>query len=83
MLEIWKDILDLEILNIHDNFFEVGGNSLLAIRLVHNIRKHFQIDISVKTLFKAKDIKALCEQVEIIVGENISESKSNYHIIEI
>jgi hypothetical protein len=39
LAEIWGDVLDLDYVNLDDNFFEVGGDSLLSIRIVSRAMK--------------------------------------------
>jgi hypothetical protein len=52
---IWQQILDLPQVGIHDNFFEIGGNSLLAIQAINLIREQFDYrgtDLSLPYLFR-------------------------------
>ncbi|MEO6733557.1 MAG: thioesterase domain-containing protein [Ferruginibacter sp.] len=51
MTEIWKELLSIKQVGIFDNFFDIGGHSLYAIRLVAAIRKKMQMDISVNEVF--------------------------------
>src|SRR5205809_2420695 len=46
LAQIWSELLKVEKGGIHDNFFEIGGHSLLAIRLRTTIRKLFNHDLS-------------------------------------
>jgi len=39
LVDIWSDILELECVGINDNFFEIGGHSLLAIKIVASMRR--------------------------------------------
>ncbi|MEO7768108.1 MAG: condensation domain-containing protein, partial [Ferruginibacter sp.] len=49
---IWQRILHLEQIGITDNFFERGGHSLLAMRLISAIRKELRVEMAVKDLFR-------------------------------
>ena len=51
LAQIWANLLGLKIVGVHDNFFHIGGHSLLLTRLVSEIRHHFEIEISIRTLF--------------------------------
>ncbi|HEY9694287.1 MAG TPA: amino acid adenylation domain-containing protein [Oculatellaceae cyanobacterium] len=51
LAKIWTEILNLERVSIHDNFFDLGGNSLLAIRLLNQIQAQFQRELPLPTLF--------------------------------
>ncbi|MCU0288602.1 MAG: acyltransferase domain-containing protein, partial [Acidobacteria bacterium] len=58
---IWKELLNLEKVSIHDNFFDLGGNSLLIIRLNSRLKSALpgKKDISVVTLFNHPTISSL------------------------
>ena len=56
---IWKELLKLESVSIHDDFFELGGNSLLAIKATSRMRDEFGINLSVQTLFENSTIASL------------------------
>ena len=49
---IWADVLDTRDIGIHDNFFDLGGNSLLVAKLSAGIRESFARDITMTDLFK-------------------------------
>ncbi|MGZ5134066.1 MAG: amino acid adenylation domain-containing protein, partial [Flavitalea sp.] len=56
---IWQDLLDLETVGIHDNFFEIGGHSLLAIRLISVIRKELSTEVPISEIFEYPTIAEL------------------------
>jgi amino acid adenylation domain-containing protein len=59
LAEIWTEVLNLERVSIHDNFFDVGGNSLLSVRLLERIRKQFGCELPLSTLFLNPTIENL------------------------
>ena len=65
---VWQDVLHLENIGIHDNFFEIGGHSLIATQIISRLRQVFQMDLSVRTLFEAPTIANFAERCEIIQG---------------
>jgi amino acid adenylation domain-containing protein len=67
---IWAGLLKVERVGIYDSFFELGGHSLLAVRLRTAIRKTFDRDIPLVTLFQ----KATVGQVAELLGQSPSES---------
>jgi amino acid adenylation domain-containing protein/non-ribosomal peptide synthase protein (TIGR01720 family) len=50
--EIWKSVLNQEIISLNQNFFELGGHSLIATQLISRIRNVFQIEIPLRSLFQ-------------------------------
>ncbi|HEY9874808.1 MAG TPA: amino acid adenylation domain-containing protein, partial [Candidatus Obscuribacterales bacterium] len=49
--KIWAEILNIERVSINDNFFDIGGDSLLAIRLMDRIHKQFDLPLPLSDLF--------------------------------
>ena len=64
LASIWRELLDVKQLGIADNFFDLGGNSLLAMRVVARIRKAFEVELSIRILFDGPTIEALGRAVE-------------------
>ncbi len=65
LVQIWKDVLKIENIGIRDNFFEIGGHSLLAIRMVSAIRKAMQADVKIKEIFSHPTIEDLAQILEV------------------
>lgn len=55
---IWQSILNREQVGIHDNFFDLGGHSLLVIRLWHQLKAEFNQDIPLTELFRHPTVSA-------------------------
>jgi len=51
-------------LGLNDNFFLVGGHSLLAAQIMARIRSSFQVDLPLRTVFESSSIAALSKQIE-------------------
>lgn len=51
LLVIWKNVLDTEDIGIDDNFFEIGGHSLTATKLINDINQQFHLDLTANTVF--------------------------------
>src|SRR5690606_33677664 len=51
LAEIWKNLLQLEQVYLGDNFFSIGGNSLLAMRVISKVSKELKMDIGIKDFF--------------------------------
>ncbi len=44
--EVWRDVLGIERIGIHDNFFDIGGHSLLAVRVITRIDKRLGVRLN-------------------------------------
>ncbi|MDY7005043.1 MAG: SDR family oxidoreductase [Cyanobacteriota bacterium] len=62
--QIWQEVLQLEEVGINDNFFDLGGNSLLLIRVHKNLSKILAIHLPVTTLFEHPTIATLAQYLE-------------------
>jgi amino acid adenylation domain-containing protein len=59
---IWQDVLSLERIGIDDDFFDLGGNSLLAMQVISRINKTLVIDLSVRDLFENPTLEGLAQR---------------------
>jgi amino acid adenylation domain-containing protein len=60
---IWQDVLGIQNIGIHDNFFDLGGQSLLAVRLFAEIHKSFNQKLTLSTILQASTIEQLAKAI--------------------
>lgn len=65
--DIWAEILNVANPDVNDNFFEMGGHSLTAVKLTTRIRKTLGIRVPVSLLFENPTIDMFSKQVALIV----------------
>ncbi len=58
---IWQNILKVQKIGIHDNFFALGGSSLLGVELVNHVRESFGIELPLSALFQGQTISELAK----------------------
>lgn len=63
LAKIWSEVLRIKRIGVEDNFFELGGHSLLAVQVVSRIRRTFEVEISVRSIFEEPVIASLAEKV--------------------
>jgi natural product biosynthesis luciferase-like monooxygenase protein len=68
LAEIWTDVLRLERVGVNDNFFEAGGNSLLAAQIIRRIQATFQVEIPLRSLFEAPTIATLAAVINTLTA---------------
>ncbi len=69
VVEVWQELLGIEGLGIHDNFFDLGGNSLIGLKVIGRLKKELGVNLSVVTLFEGPTVSALASAI----GENGSQ----------
>ncbi|MBM7127917.1 amino acid adenylation domain-containing protein [Dyella mobilis] len=60
---IWEELLGVDRIGRHDDFFESGGHSILAMRLLNYVENAFDITVNLSTLFGNSKLSAFAEQV--------------------
>jgi amino acid adenylation domain-containing protein len=67
---MWAGLLKLKTIGVRDNFFELGGHSLLATQVVSRMRKEFQVEITLVSLFESPTVAAMAEKIEQATADN-------------
>jgi acyl carrier protein len=73
---VWQDMLGITAIGIHDNLFELGGDSLLAIQILARVRKAYEVELHPAAFFKAPTIADLALLVETRLIEEIENSEN-------
>ncbi|MGH9628555.1 MAG: non-ribosomal peptide synthetase, partial [Bryobacteraceae bacterium] len=60
---VWQEVLGLDRVGVHDNFFDLGGHSLLMVRLHSRLRDAVHADIEIIELFQYPTISSLAEHL--------------------
>jgi acyl transferase domain-containing protein/acyl carrier protein len=77
----YQELLGIERVGIHDNFFDLGGNSLIGTQLVARLRQDFQIQIPLLSLLEAPTVEELALAIEekiIEKLEQLSEEEADF-----
>jgi len=64
--KIWQELFEVEQVSVNDEFFALGGNSLLALSLLSRIGQQFQLSLSLQTLLTHNTVESLAKQLEIL-----------------
>ena len=56
---IWREALDLEALGVDDNFFDLGGDSLAAVRVISRVQRELNAPVGLAALFDAPTVADL------------------------
>ncbi|MBN3884987.1 MAG: acyltransferase domain-containing protein [Nostoc sp. JL34] len=77
LVEVFQELLGIEPVGIHDSFFALGGDSLTGTVLISQLRKTFQIELPVRSLFEAPTIDELALVIEEILIEELEQLSRN------
>ncbi len=67
--EIWAELLGASNIGVHDNFFERGGHSLLAMQLVARVRHTFDVEPSLQEFLDTPTVAELARAVERVLAD--------------
>jgi acyl-coenzyme A synthetase/AMP-(fatty) acid ligase/acyl carrier protein len=73
LAQIWKEALSVEQVGTADSFFDLGGHSLTATRIVSRVIQEFQLDIPLRSLFESPTIAAMAALIEAHQANTLDE----------
>jgi amino acid adenylation domain-containing protein len=63
MAATWSQVLQLEKIGIYDNFFSIGGHSLLAAQVLNRVQQTFNVELPLSIFFETPTVSALAAQI--------------------
>jgi acyl-coenzyme A synthetase/AMP-(fatty) acid ligase/acyl carrier protein len=85
LCEIWQDLLSIEVdaISVTSNFFNIGGDSLLIVRLASKITDQFELTLDIKGLFELSDIQSIAIFIDRYKSlQTIERSKKHVKILD-
>jgi acyl carrier protein len=67
---IWQAVLGIDRVGLHDNFFDLGGHSLLMIKVHHQLQQQLALELPLVELFRYPTVRALATHI----GQRQAES---------
>ena len=84
---LWEALLKVEKLGIHESFFDLGGHSILAARLMAQVRSTFGVQMGLRHIFQTPTVAGLAESIEknlwVEAAPNASRAASSSSELEI
>ncbi|MEO1131740.1 MAG: beta-ketoacyl synthase N-terminal-like domain-containing protein [Cyanobacteria bacterium J06639_1] len=74
LVELWEQAIGVSPIGIHDGFFELGGDSLIATMLVSQVCKTFQLDLSYQSFFDAPTVAKSAETIVEAIARQTDEA---------
>ncbi|WP_160643686.1 non-ribosomal peptide synthetase [Chengkuizengella marina] len=83
--QLWKEVLEVEKVGIHDQFFDIGGNSILLMQVHSQLEKRFNWELNIVDLFNHPTIAKLAkfidhkhQEIDVVGILNFQKLPSNY-----
>ena len=76
LAEWWQELLGVEKVGLDDDFFDLGGHSLVGVRLFAKIKKTYQVDLDLASLFEARTIRQLAVVIRKLKQAASAEAKT-------
>ncbi len=74
LAEVWGQLLQIERIGVRDNFFDLGGHSLMATQLASRIINRFAVDLKLQDIFNAPTIEGLAPLIDAAIIEMSDEA---------
>ena len=71
---IWESVMGMKEISVQDSFFDLGGRSLAAMRIVSRINRAYSLDFGLATLFSGNTIERMAELIQNRLATNTSSS---------
>jgi amino acid adenylation domain-containing protein len=80
---IWKEVLRIDTVGIHDSFFDLGGNSLLAAQVISRLRSAVGLDVPLRHFFEAPTLQGLAVALVQARAEQVGVSETSRLLDEV
>lgn len=71
--QVWSAMLGIEQIGIHDNLFELGGDSLMGVQIMSQLSNKFEVTLSPASFFKEPTILGLARVIEAILIQELQQ----------
>lgn len=76
LARLWAEILDTDGIGVGDDFFDLGGNSLLAVKLAHRIRVELGTELPMESLFTMPTVGAMAAEIQRVGRRTVTKGPS-------
>ncbi len=64
LAEVWRDVLGVSKIGVHDDFFDLGGHSLMVVRLIYAINRRHKVNLGVAEIFRNPTVEQLARVID-------------------
>ncbi len=73
LIDIWREVLEVQRIGVHDNFFKLGGHSLKVTQVISRVREAIQMELPMRLLFEAPTVAALAVTIEDLLIKELEQ----------
>ena len=77
LAELWKEVLHLPEIGIHDDFFLLGGSSLLVTQVITRLTTDLEVDLPVRDFFANPTVATSARQIRKLISDDDSSAEAN------
>ncbi len=81
LVVMWQELLGIDQVGVRDNFFDLGGHSLIAVRLFAQVKRTFSVDFPISVLVEAPTVEACAELISEALPSDEGELTSESSIV--
>ncbi|MGB7947042.1 MAG: phosphopantetheine-binding protein, partial [Candidatus Binatia bacterium] len=75
LASIWTEVLSIGQVGIHDNFFDLGGHSLAATRVISRVTKQFRLELPLQSLFQSPTVAEMAAIITQNQARGVSDAE--------
>jgi amino acid adenylation domain-containing protein len=80
LLRLWQDVLDVRKIDIRDDFFSLGGHSLLIIRIIAQLREELGVELPLTTFLDGPTIEQLAVSITALMAVEMAGAEDEYDL---
>src|SRR5262249_1594378 len=73
LAEVWAEVLEVDQVGIHDDFFALGGDSLQAARVLLRLQQLMHVGVAVSVIFEAPTVAEMAEHIKTVVESGLDQ----------
>ncbi|MFK8105469.1 MAG: amino acid adenylation domain-containing protein [Saprospiraceae bacterium] len=81
LVNIWQQVLGIEKIGVKDSFFDLGGHSLIAVKLSFEITKVYKVKLGIEAIFKYPTVQLQAQYIDIVNTSKEEQTSQNEEIM--
>jgi amino acid adenylation domain-containing protein len=78
LVDIWAETLNVDRVGVYDDFFALGGHSLLVLQLMHKVNSAFGLELPLRALFTQLTVAAQAQEIERLRAAAMDEARPSH-----